>query len=266
VKVEHVHSADFSDIILGLLTVKDGPKKKADWIGGKALGDHGVPFLGPSSVAAVFPERLMAYEANYLLGHFVDIIGDGKEIVVLDGLNGSERGYAPFFAFRKTKKPRGFWSSRADAIWYEWEMARVFSCGTVKHYDTMFCAFTKDAKAVRVGKIGQYAREGVASWFLCGLCSAFEDMSRKDSCVVELRDSVSVRFSVPFGDHLDILSERDGFLHSNGRRRALVHRVLSHSRRTGADSISKVRTHIRGSKVAVVDGIRVSITPNPITA
>ena len=218
-------------------------------------------YQGPSSTDVVLSDRVLTFNPDLLLGNAIDIIGDSFEYLM-------ETDYGVMWhGVRRVSSPKDFWCVGKAARWFHLEVANIREGGTLDFSAALVFAVDKNGLELLSAKRGfrpQYAtnlgRSHRDRGALIAYASAKEDSQRSGTVRVTLSDEIEAHFTVPYGDHLEILSDRDGAFVKN-RRKALIHRVCAHARRLRSGNQAPVKEHLRGSTTAIVGGISVVLTP-----
>jgi len=91
--------------------------------------------------------------------------------------------------------------------------------------------------------------------------SIIEDVGRTGCFTASVQDSAGVIFPVPYGAQVELFQLRDGPYTPGGRRKAILHWVAKHLRRSG-NKESPVKEHMRGVHEFTVDGLMIRLSAN----
>jgi hypothetical protein len=263
-----VQTKSIADVLLYLLEAKTADRLPTEdlrvGLHGRQNGDGMTlvhvgskePYEGPRNTDVIFgDDRLYTPDHELLLSGVHDIIGDEYEYMM-------EQPYGvEWIRYRHSKKaPKDRWAAGKVARWYHLEVAHIASSGKVLSAFTHWSAFSANGYEIPHAVHGFRPQRVGHRVALVLVASMREDMRRTGSVRVSLQDEVTANFVVGMGDHLDLLSERDGFYVGN-RRRALVHRVCKHSREYAQGKRTPVKEHLRGARSALVGGVLVTLNP-----
>jgi hypothetical protein len=203
-------------------------------------------------------DRLFTKDAGLLLQTPQDLIGRQSEIALFDV------DVLKWVAFKKLyKRPRGVWVASPGADLYEVHQRFIQADGK-SDYQKRVAAISKTGKPVQTiieGSRREAASEQNGYWsdgeLVVLAASIIEDSVRPGSFQATVKDDAGVIFPVPQGEHLEVFRLRDGPL-SGSRRKALLHWVARHTRRTGR-GVADVKAHLRGVHQFDIDGFNVTL-------
>lgn len=205
---------------------------------------------------AVDRGRVFTHNPDLLLSTVQDLLGSSAETAFF--FEGGVRwtGYR-----RLHKAPRGVWVAQRGASLYEVHFREIFSDGRSRYFRRV-AAVSKSGQPVAAVIIGSAGADAVKDG-RCAVMAAslIEDAHRPMALTATVTDAASVIFPVEMGEHRELFALRDAPLTPAGRRKAILHWVTSHTRKSiKADSI--VRAHWRGVREMSVDGLRVQLASN----
>ena len=204
--------------------------------------------------------RLFATTSDYLVTHPSEILGEETEVVCFGG------GLFKWRGFRQLKKtPRGVACFGKASHWYEMHERLVAPSGR-GDYIKRLVALDKNGVPLPTQIQGHWVcipRIEGATLILCA--SVIEDAHRANTMLAAVKDATEIMFPVPLDDYMDVFSDRDGPM-NGARRKAIVHWVAKHLRRSVKRNEHEVKRHTRGVQEFVIDGLRVRLTPNDLKA
>jgi hypothetical protein len=201
-------------------------------------------------------DRLFAADYTLLPNHPAEMLGECAEMIIIVGDEVRWNG------FRKiNKRPRGVCSARGTNLIYYERHYRVVKNKSAGYYKRLI-AFDEMGDGVNLFK--QNAPIGMVDDYTASIlcCSVMDDAHRKDSYLCSIKEGVELLFPVSVDDVFDLFSLRDGPLSSAGKRKALIHWVSSHLRKTKKGTAKPVKSHYRGITTFEMDGLTVRIEPN----
>lgn len=202
-------------------------------------------------------ERIFTTDARLLLASVQDLLGSEAEVAFLCGDRVKWTGLR-----RLVKAPRGVWVASPGATMYEFHYREIFESGASTYFKRV-CAISKSGKPVQClieGSRGSGANmEGEQAVIAA---SVIEDAHRHDALTATISESGSIIVPVPLGEHKELFALRDAPLTPSGRRKAILHWVASHTRKTRGDSPITVQEHTRGVREFSIDGMTVRLEPN----
>lgn len=201
-------------------------------------------------------DRLYTGDARLLMDSVPDILGNEAEVAFF------REDCVRWFGYRRLRKlPRGIFVAGKPGCLYEVHMRDAFADGSSTYYKR--CAALTAAgtplPCITVGSKGSDSlRDGIG---LIHGASLIEDTYRPNTFTARVSDKAGVVFSVPNGAHLDLFRLRDAPLSPAGRRKAILHWVGGHLRRTNVKEV-EVREHTRGVHDFLIAGLSVRIESN----
>lgn len=200
--------------------------------------------------------REFALNAKLLLHSPQDLLGNQAEIALV------APDCVKWSAFKKlSKRPRNVFVCATGADLYEYHLRFIYQDGRNTYWKRV-AAISKDGEPVRTIIEGTRDQGGMPDgMYLILAASMIEDAMRPRVFQATVTDHVSVTFPVPDGDHLDLFRLRDG-PYSGNRRKALLHWVAKHVRRTSSDEHA-VKAHLRGIHDFEIDGLKVKLEAKP---
>lgn len=215
--------------------------------------------MNPTSVhlADMTESRLFTTNPAELLAHPADILGEQCE-----GALFHEQSVKWFGARRIRAAPSRVAVLGKAAVWYEghFRIIRPDGSGT---YQKRYAAISRDGGALLV-KRGPYVLSdpNESTFMITTLCSLVEDAQRTNAMLASVKDAIEVHVPVPLDAYKEVFALREAPMTPSGRRKAIVHWVASHMRRSTNGSEHKVIRHTRGVEEFTIDGLRVRLTPN----
>lgn len=161
---------------------------------------------------------------------------------------------------RLNKLPRLHWCAKPGASLYEMHYREIFASGA-SSYRRRVVAISKKGEPVIVVAMGSLGNDANQSAQIVLAASIIEDAHRVNAMTATISDAASIRLPVPVGEHKALFALRDAPMTSAGRRRAILHWVAQHTRKTGAGETS-VAPHWRGTRELTVDGMTVTLATN----
>jgi hypothetical protein len=221
-----------------------------------------MPFddLSPSKTYATFfnkNERRYSDDKKYLLNHPFDILQQKSEIALLDKTS------LKWFAFEKiTKIPKRMFVFGKYDFLYSVHQKDVLLSGK-SCYAKRVVAFDKFGNFLPVrfnNHIVSTPTEGKTT-ILC--CSLIEDAHRSNAMLAKVSDATEILFPVPLDDYKEVFSKRD-LQPTEMRRKAILHWVAKHIRKSVNKKNHEVKKHTRGIDEFTVDGLKVKISANQV--
>jgi hypothetical protein len=96
---------------------------------------------------------------------------------------------------------------------------------------------------------------------LISAASIIEDANRSGAMLATVKDAREIMFPVPIADYKKVFADREG-PKIGDRRKAIVHWVARHLRKSTRGNECVVNKHLRGVQEFSVDGLLVRLTPN----
>lgn len=217
--------------------------------------------MSPSStyVANVATDqgREIAIKPEWLLAHPADIVGDGLEVSMF------HNGYVKWMGYRKCRRsPKGIAAVGVPAIWLESHFRFIFPNGQGR-YMKNYVPVSKNGNAL-FAKMGRVVMcdpiENTLN--LTAACSLYEDAHRTNTMLVSVTDSVELKLAVGLDCYKEIFALRDAPMTAAGRRKAILHWVASHLRKSVSGTAHQVQSYTRGASEICMDGIRIRLEPN----
>lgn len=212
--------------------------------------------MSPSTVYtldATDDERLFSSRYSDLLHTPQDLFGKQTEIALLCDDHVKWSGYRKLH-----KRPKNIWVGAPNADLYEWHYRMVFLNGS-ESYQKGIIAFNKHGKpvpAIIQGSQGSGAISNGESAVIAA--SIIEDIHRPNALKATVKEATSIIFPVPIGEHKEIFALREAPLTPSGRRKAILHWVKKHTRKTKHTS-ADVKQHWKGTREIVIDGLQVKL-------
>lgn len=200
--------------------------------------------------------RIYALGSEYLMAHPAEVLGECAEVVMLND------GILKWYGFRRLRTPpKGACCLGRASHWYEAHMRFVTQSGRGEYIK----------RAVPLDKTGAPLLAKAGGHVICTpalegenliLCaSVIEDAHRANTMLAAVKDATEIKFPVPLDDYKGVFAERDGPM-NGARRKAIVHWVARHLRRSTHGNEFSVKKHTRGVQEFTIDGLRIRLTPN----
>jgi hypothetical protein len=210
------------------------------------------PMLPKQAYTCVEDDRLVACDHNLLLNTPQDILGESSEIVLLSD------GMVKWSGYRKLKKrPHNVWVSSPNASLYEWHYREIYLNG-MESYGKRIVAFSKHGRPVTALVSGSKGGAGNDSLYAVFAASVIEDAHRPNVLKATVKDSTSLVFPVPLGEHKEIFALRDAPLTASGRKKAILHWVKKYTRKN-VNVVADVKQHWRGVREIEIDNFSIKL-------
>ena len=198
-------------------------------------------------------ERLFSEDHEVLLNPLQDLFGKQVEIAYLC------EDHLKWSGYRKiSKRPKNVWVGAPYADLYEWHF-RVVHLNGLESYQRSVVAFNKLGKPVPVAIVGSVGNGAISNAKAAIMAaSVIEDIHRPNALKATVKEDTSIIFPVPIGEHKEIFSLRDAPLTPTGRKKAILHWVKKHTRKTKAAN-TNVAQHWRGTREITIDGLQVKL-------
>ena len=249
---------DGMETLISYLLCADGKNVAAAEAGSALLRfDAEMPHL--AYTAQLNSGRIFTTDARMLLSSPMDLLGEHQEVAML-----SDEG-CKWLSFRRLKKaPKNAWVACAGASIYAAHYRLILPTGKVIYRQSV-AALDRSGNAVAVvlhgNSIAQKTRALETSTMAILAASLVEDAHRPNTLLATVTDGTAIRLPVPVGEHRELFALREAPLTRAGKRKAIVHWVADHARRT-LQSETNVSAHWRGARELVIEGMRVSLAPN----
>lgn len=202
-------------------------------------------------------DRIFAGSKEYLLDHPAEVIGDSLEVMML-----LPDGRLKWQGFRLLpKKPKRVACLGKASHWYELHHRLIYPNGQGQYVK----------RVVPINKNGDALLAKIDGHFVCVpniegqhlyiAASMLEDARRTNAMLAEVKGDTGIKFPVPLDDYQSIFSSREGPMIGD-RRKAIIHWVAKHLRRSSKGNTHEVKRHVRGVDEINIDGLRIKITPN----
>jgi hypothetical protein len=202
-------------------------------------------------------DRLYTMEPRLLLNSVQDIIGRKAEVAFIRG------GYIVWCGYRFiANPPKNIWVGARGASLYEVHYREIFQNGRSTYFKRV-AAISKIGDPIPCFILGSKGRDG--KWDGTQLvlsASIIEDAHRPNAFTASIKDGAEIVLPVPIGEHKELFALRDAPLTPSGRRKAILHWVASHLRRSKNEVQHKVAQHLRGVRQFTCDGLTVTLSPN----
>ena len=185
-------------------------------------------------------ERIYATTHELLMCHPAEIIGNGFEVMSI------HKDYSLWTMLEPVKRlPRGLAAVGRVHYWAAIFMRCINENGMQTYHSSMV-PFSKSGQPLAatwrgawVSKPTNLGRDAI------GACSMVEDAQRPNAMLASVSDGVELTFPVEENAYLEAFALRDAPTTAQGKRRALLHWVAKHIRRTKHGN-TEVRRHMRG--------------------
>lgn len=272
-KEENILS-EIETLILMLLEAKDSkeskervviPKNKDGYVlfgsdQGKLL--H-LPDMHPSSsfsaqIGEGENERLFSCDYTDLLTHPREIFGEESETVLVD----KNTDTVKWTGFRRLRKPPKsvVCLGKADS-WYEMHYREYGQFGR-SAYQKRLAVYSKEGRPLPSKKYSHWVSydDPASSGILHA--SLIEDAHRSGTMLASVSEAAEIKFPVPIDSYKEIFIIRDAPLTAAGKRKAILHWVSKHLRKTGCGRNSEVKEHTRGVDTFNIAGFNIKLSPN----
>lgn len=201
--------------------------------------------------------RLFSSAVDYMKDHPIDILGNRSESIWMHPSNDLARWNC---VERLQKKPKELaYLGKASAIYaYHYRVTLRNGAG---QYFKRYVVLNKSGSSLPVKVSGQHQSAVNDGEDVLLMASIIEDAHRTGAMLASIKDAIEIKFPVPLADYKKVFIERDAPL-VNGKRKAIIHWVASHMRKSKAGTESQVKRHVRGVKDIVIDGLKINIEPN----
>lgn len=198
-------------------------------------------------------ERLVTTTHELLLAHPADLIGDGCEVMMLDG------GVAHWRRLEPAKRlPRDLAAVGRVHFWAALHLRGIAANG-VQSYHSTLVPFARSGQPLAAQLRGAWVCKPTnLGMDAIVACSLIEDAQRPNAMLASVRDGVELTFPVGEDAYLEAFALRDAPTTAQGRRRALLHWVAKHMRTTRR-GLGEVKRHMRGVAEFDIGGYRVRL-------
>lgn len=201
-------------------------------------------------------DRLFAFTPDYLITHPADVLGEESEVAMIDGEELLWFGYR-----RMRRQPKGVSCLGRAAVWYEVHH-RVVTVSGNGAYVKRCVPLDKDGWPLLARMQGQgIGVPQLDGETLISAASIIEDANRSGAMLATVKDAREIMFPVPIADYKKVFADREG-PKIGDRRKAIVHWVARHLRKSTRGNECVVNKHLRGVQEFSVDGLLVRLTPN----
>lgn len=200
--------------------------------------------------------RIYATNQDLLLTHPAEILGSEAEVIMLNG------DILKWYGVRSIKHaPKGVSCLGIPSHWYEMHVRFVDASGNGEYYKRAVPFNKKGAPLPAKAQGKLICAPRVEGEYLIIMASIIEDAHRKQTMLASVKERTEIKFPVPLGDYRKVFIEREGPL-SGTRRKAILHWVAKHLRRSTTGVVHNVGTHTRGVQEFVIDGMTIRLAPN----
>lgn len=221
-----------------------------------------------SFVEEMYPNK--TYAANYSLQNFdesdffkptnihpAEILNDECEMAFI------KQNTIIWFGFRKINKlPKGYSYFGKASFLYELHV-RDYGLNKKSRYSNNICPLDKNGKYLTTYQNGKLFNN-LSINNAPNLVSSFVYNSlNSNSMLAEVTDATKVLFPVPLDDYKEVFSKRD-MQPLELRRKAILHWVAKHIRKSVNKNNHEVKKHTRGIDEFTVDGLKVKISANTV--
>jgi len=204
-------------------------------------------------------DRIFTGSNSLLMNHPAEILGDESELF----FQLENKDHFRWVGYRKTKKQKGVAVLGTPDVFYEVHYRDIRPDGNGLY----------QKRLVPLDKKGNPLAAKIQNAFVCSpyhegeylitACSIIEDAHRTNSMLASFRDGVELKLPVPLDDYKEVFFNREAPLIKN-RKRAIIHWVANHIRKSKLGKSHKVCRHTRGVKDILIDGMVVNIQPNGV--
>jgi hypothetical protein len=200
--------------------------------------------------------RLYTTDNGYLLNNPIDVLGDAAEIALFKG------DRLDWTAYYKIKnRPKGVACLGKPAVWYEMHNKLILQDGSSVYHKRIVPLDSKGRALTAKIHNALVCSPNVEGEYLTIAASLIEDAHRPNTMLAEVKDGVTIKFPVPIDNYKELFANREEPLTPSGRRKAIVHWVAQHMRKSRNDTAT-VKKHVRGVQNICVGGVNITITPN----
>lgn len=189
--------------------------------------------------------------------HPAEILNDECEMAFIN------KNTIIWIAFRKINKiPKGYSYLGKASFLYEFHV-RDYGLNQKSTYSNNICPLDKNGKYLTVYQNGKlFNNQSINN--APNLVSSFVYNSlNSNSMLAEVTDATKVLFPVPLDDYKEVFSKRD-LQPTEMRRKAILHWVAKHIRKSVNKNNHLVKKHTRGIDEFTVDGLKVKISANQV--
>lgn len=208
------------------------------------------------TIDMVSGNRIFGTTKDCLVEHPVEVLGDEAEIILM------HENMIKWFGFRRLKRPpRGIACLGKPDFWYEFHMRYVLENGKGEYYKRLI-PLSKSGEPL----LAQIQKHNVCNPKVEGIslitsASVIEDAHRAGTMLAAVRDATEIKFPVPLDDYKCVFANREG-PYNGARRKSIVHWVAKHLRTTPSGGSTNVKRHVRGVHEIMMDGLKITLTPN----
>ena len=203
-------------------------------------------------------DRLYTTDAALLKTTVQDALGDKAEICLV------REDDVAWVGFRRLRKmPKNVWVAKRGASLYEFHY-RSITPGGDSFYAKRLAAIDAKGKPVATVITGSMGAQSLAQSEYCIIAaSIIEDAHRSGALLASVSQDITIKLPVPLGEHKELFALREAPLTPSGRRKAIVHWVSKHLRKTRTTP-TQVQAHWRGVRELSMDGFTVRLETNDL--
>lgn len=203
-------------------------------------------------------DRIFALDPGLLITSVPDILGREAEVAIM------KDGYCQWAGYRRLNKaPRNIWiSGKAGAI-YEVHWRIIYADGRSTYHRRCAAVSPKGLPLTCLIQGTRNPSGGMENHGIVLAASVIEDAQRTGCFSASVQDTAGIVFPVPYGGQMELFRLREGPNTPGGRRKAILHWVAKHIRRS-CKSETTVREHMRGVHEFTVDGLKVKLSANDV--
>jgi len=199
--------------------------------------------------------RIYTGNYNLLLNHPSEIIGSEKEVMIF-----RDNKTMSWCGIRKTKKPLNVSTIGKASFWYEMHF-RDISFDNKQTYSRAVVPINNNGKPLLAKLQKSWTCNSNMMKYFIYLSSVIEDSFRPNAMLATVKDSTEIIFPVPLDDYKNIFLDREGPM-SGARKKAIIHWVAKHIRKSKKGNSHNVKKHTRGVDNIIVDGLNINIQAN----
>ena len=203
-------------------------------------------------------ERDFTSDPALLMTHPGEILGDESEVMVMYG-----DGHIMWRGFRRLNRPpKGLAIIGKYSHLYEVHVRKVEQDGGGLYM----------RRIVPLDRHGNALAAALNGLTICNprndggtltlSASIIEDALRAGTMLASVAERNEIKFPIALDAYQEAFALRDAPLTPSGRKKAIVHWVSKHLRRSREGRAHEVRRHTRGLEQFVIDGFTVRLSPN----
>lgn len=217
-----------------------------------------LPSIKPKKAYAICngvnDDRLVSTDYRFLLTHPHNLIGDGFEIMMFNDSYADWKHISPLM-----KIPKSLVSAGKCYFWSQLHWRKLFRDGTQAYYCTAI-PFSRNGAPLAAYLGGKLICNPLSLGKISvNTLSIFEDCMRENATLCSVSEAVELIFPINDDAYHEVFKLRDGPMTDKGKRRALLHLVSNHLRKTSKKKTCEVKRHMRGVAKFNVGGYAVEL-------